>query len=53
MGSSIGMITKATAITEPYPIEVTTKIIKMIMTKQDGFYISHRDEGTKDTGIYR
>jgi hypothetical protein len=53
MGSSIAMIAKATAITEPYPIKVTAKIIKMVVTKQDSFYISHRDKGVKDTGIYR
>jgi hypothetical protein len=25
----------------------------MVVTKQDSFYISHRDKGVKDTGIYR
>lgn len=41
MRSSIGMITKATTITEPYPIKVATKIIKMVMAKKDSFHISH------------
>jgi hypothetical protein len=53
MGSSIGMITEATTITEPNPIEVATKIIQVVVTKKDGFYISHGDKGPKDTRIYR
>lgn len=28
------------------------EIIKMIMTKKDTFYISHGEEGAKDTRIY-
>jgi hypothetical protein len=51
--SSIGMVTKATTITEPYPAKVATEIIKMIMTKKDAFYISHGDESAKDTRIYQ
>ena len=53
MGSSIGMIAEATTITEPNPIEVATKIIQMVVTKKDGFYISHGDKGPKNTRIYR
>jgi hypothetical protein len=53
MGSSIGMITKATTITEPDPIEIATKIIKMVVTQKDRFYISHGDKGPKDTRMYR
>jgi hypothetical protein len=47
------MITEATTITEPNPIEVATKTIQMVVTKKDDFYISHGDKGPRNTRIYR
>jgi hypothetical protein len=42
------MVTDATAITKPYPIQLSTEVIGVIVAYENGFHISHGDKGWQD-----
>jgi len=48
----IAMVSKPTTITKPYAIQVSTKVIGVVMAYEHSLHISHGDKGLQDPRIH-
>lgn len=46
------MVSKATTITEPYAIQVSTEVIGVIVAYEHGLHVSHGDKGLQDPRLH-
>ena len=42
------MVSKATTITKPYALQVSTEVIGVVMAYEHSLHISHGDKGLQD-----